>query len=319
MLRTSRFAACVFERRVTALAPCCRHIFWSKKTEPEKPKEQPRHTTTHHAKLPAKIPIPGIKHVVVVASGKGGVGKSTVATNLALAFTRLNQSVGLLDADIYGPSIHRMMNITGKPDLDDNNFMIPKSNYGVKVMTMGSIVEEDAPTIWRGPLVMGALNQLFRQVAWGELDILVIDFPPGTGDAQLTTAQSIDVSGAVIVSTPQDIALIDARRGTNMFRKVGINVFGIVENMSYYKCTNCGHVDHIFGHHGAKATAEEMGLDFLGEIPLNIIIRETSDAGKPITISNTNDASSQAFLQIAEKVLNKLQEKKEQGPKIIIE
>jgi ATP-binding protein involved in chromosome partitioning len=305
----------------TVYAPT-RTFFWSKKQkELEQPIVQPKkqHAPHSHPKPPQKSSIPGIKHIVVVASGKGGVGKSTVATNLALSFSRLNQSVGLLDADIYGPSIHKMMNVTGKPDIDPHGRLVPKSNYGIKVMSMGNIVPEDSPTIWRGPLVMGALNQLFRQVDWGELDILVIDFPPGTGDAQLTTAQSIDVTGAVIVSTPQDIALIDAKRGTNMFRKVGIPILGIIENMSFYKCTNCGHVDHIFGHHGAKDTAEEMNLDFLGEVPLNVIVRETSDSGKPIVISDTSHDTSKIFMSIAEKVLKKLQEQATGGPKIIIE
>ncbi|KAL0487467.1 Nubpl [Acrasis kona] len=324
-------------RRANLVSVCVkRDFFWGRKKEPEvqdppKSRDVPKEEThaekkpfpfqaQHGSKLPKQKPLPGIKHVVVVASGKGGVGKSTVATNLALAFSKMNKSVGILDADIYGPSIHRMMNVPGRPEVnDETNKMIPKSNYGVKVLSMGNLIEEDAPTIWRGPLVMGALDQLLRQVEWGELDILVMDFPPGTGDVQLSTAQNVSVSGAVVVSTPQDIALIDARRGTNMFRKVGIDVLGVVENMSYHICTNCGNTSHIFGHGGARETAKEMELDFLGEIPLNAMIRENSDKGTPPVMVDPNNVCVVPFLEIAQKILQKLDEVDNTGPKIIIE
>lgn len=253
------------------------------------------------------LQVPGIRHIVAVASGKGGVGKSTVSVNLALALARLGAKVGLLDADIYGPSQHRMMNVREKPELNEHSrFFIPRSNYGVKVMSMGMLVREDEPTIWRGPMVMGALEQLLRQVEWGELDVLVIDLPPGTGDAQLTICQRVPLSGAVVVSTPQDIALIDARRGANMFRKVNVPILGVVENMSYHRCQNCGHEEHIFGHAGARETAHEMDLDFLGEIPLHVNIRTTSDEGRPVTVSDPESEQAQVFVSIAQKVLDKL-------------
>ncbi|EFC43381.1 predicted protein [Naegleria gruberi] len=265
----------------------------------------------------------GVKDVIVVSSGKGGVGKSTVATNLALALSSFCQkSVGLMDADIYGPSIHRMMNLSGKPQVNEaTRKLIPKSNYGVKTMSMGFLVQEDAPTIWRGPMVMTAVDQLLHQVDWGELDILVVDLPPGTGDAQLSICQRVHLSGAVIVSTPQDIALIDVKRGVNMFRKLNVPILGVVENMSYFKCSNCGHKDHIFGHDGAKLTAENMGLNFIGEIPLHTQIRETSDSGRPVVISDPKSDRAASFLQIARNVVAELEKLDNQSttPKITIE
>ncbi|KAL9654809.1 hypothetical protein ABK040_008602 [Willaertia magna] len=276
-----------------------------------------------HQKQPA-MTIPGIKDIIVVSSGKGGVGKSTVATNLALALSGFCQkSVGLMDADIYGPSIHRMMNISGRPNInEETKSFIPKSNYGVKTMSMGLLIQEDAPAIWRGPMVMTAVEQLLRQVEWGELDILVIDLPPGTGDAQLTLCQRVTLSGAVIVSTPQDIALIDVRRGTNMFRKLNVPILGLVENMSYFKCSNCGHEEHIFGHEGAKKTAEEMGINFIGEIPLHTQIRETSDSGRPVVVSDPQSERAAAFIQVARNVvkeLDKLRDNNAASPKITVE
>ncbi|MBL8702309.1 MAG: iron-sulfur cluster carrier protein ApbC [Alphaproteobacteria bacterium] len=250
--------------------------------------------------------VPGVKHIVAVASGKGGVGKSTTATNLAMALAGKGLKIGILDADIYGPSQPRMMGISGRPQSPDGKTLMPMSNYGVKVMSMGFLVPEDTPMIWRGPMVMGALEQMMRDVAWGELDVLVVDMPPGTGDAQLTMAQRVPLAGAIIVSTPQDIALIDARKGLNMFRKVDVPVLGIVENMSYHVCSNCGHVEHIFGHGGAKAEAAKTGVDFLGELPLHIVIRETSDGGRPIVISEPEGAHAKAYRAIADKVWAKL-------------
>ena len=263
----------------------------------------------------------GVKDVIVVSSGKGGVGKSTVATNLALALSSFCQkSVGLLDGDIYGPSIHRMMNLSGKPSVnEETRKLIPKSNYGIKTMSMGFLVQEDAPTIWRGPMVMTAIDQLLHQVDWGELDVLVVDLPPGTGDAQLSICQKVQLSGAVIVSTPQDIALIDVKRGVNMFRRLNVPILGVVENMSYFKCSNCGHEEHIFGHDGAKKTAEDMGLNFIGEIPLHTQIRETSDSGRPVVISDPKSDRSAAFLRIARNVVSQLESQQSSSPKITIE
>jgi ATP-binding protein involved in chromosome partitioning len=254
----------------------------------------------------ARGALPGIGAIVAVASGKGGVGKSTTSVNLALALTALGQRVGLLDADIYGPSQPRMLGITGKPRSPDGKKLLPMENYGVRVMSMGFLVDEDAPMIWRGPMVQSALQQMLGDVAWGELDVLVVDLPPGTGDAQLTMAQRVPLAGAVIVSTPQDIALLDARKALNMFRKVDVPVFGIVENMSYFLCPSCGHRAEIFSHGGARATAERYGVDFLGEIPLDLTIREHTDAGRPPVVSTPDGPQAAAYLEIASKVIAKL-------------
>ncbi|MFC4350183.1 iron-sulfur cluster carrier protein ApbC [Fodinicurvata halophila] len=263
---------------------------------------------------------PGVKHIIAVASGKGGVGKSTVATNLVLSLSLLGLKCGIMDADIYGPSQPRMLGITGRPQSEDGKILKPMQNYGISCMSMGFLVAEDAPMIWRGPMVQSALQQMLRDVEWGELDVLVVDMPPGTGDAQLTMAQQVPLSGAVIVSTPQDIALLDARKGLNMFRKVDVPVLGIIENMSLFVCPNCGHESHVFGHGGAKTEAERLGCDFLGEIPLNIDIRETSDSGRPITISNPDSPHSKAFAEIAGKVRDKLfQGAQKAAPKIVME
>lgn len=256
---------------------------------------------------PQKINLPGVKHIVAVASGKGGVGKSTTSVNLAIAFKQNGLKVGLLDADIYGPSIPRMMNLKGKPQTTDEKKMLPMQRYGISVMSMGFLIAEDAPMIWRGPMVHSAITQMFRDVIWGDLDVLVVDLPPGTGDAQLTMAQSVDLAGAVIVSTPQDIALIDARKGLNMFRRVEVPVFGIVENMSYYLCPHCGERSDIFGHGGARDEAIKLDVPFLGEIPLDIVVRQTSDAGEPVTEAQPDSSFAKAYRGIAaliEKQLN---------------
>jgi ATP-binding protein involved in chromosome partitioning len=254
----------------------------------------------------ARTALPGIGAVVAVASGKGGVGKSTTSVNLALALTRLGQRVGLLDADIYGPSQPRMLGITGKPRSPDGKKLMPMENYGVRVMSMGFLVDEDAPMIWRGPMVQSAIQQMLSDVAWGELDVLVVDLPPGTGDAQLTMAQRVPLAGAVIVSTPQDIALLDARKALNMFRKVDVPVLGIIENMSYFLCPHCGGRSEIFSHGGARATAAKFGVDFLGEIPLDLAIREQTDAGRPPVVAEPDGAQAQAYVEIARLVLAKL-------------
>jgi ATP-binding protein involved in chromosome partitioning len=267
--------------------------------------------------------VPGVKAIIAVASGKGGVGKSTTATNLALALAAKGLKIGMLDADIYGPSQPRMMGISGRPHSPDGKTLTPMANFGVKCMSMGFLVPEDTPMIWRGPMVMGALEQMLRDVAWGELDAMIVDMPPGTGDAQLTMAQRVPLAGAVIVSTPQDIALLDARKGLNMFRKVDVPVLGIVENMSYHICSNCGHREEIFGHGGARKEAEKLGTPFLGEIPLHIAIRETSDAGTPIVVSQPDGEHAKAYRAIADKIWAKVEagfkSARAEGPRIVIQ
>jgi len=244
--------------------------------------------------------------VIAVASGKGGVGKSTTAVNLALALAVAGHKVGMLDADIYGPSVPTMLGIKGQPTSPDGKVLIPMENYGVKTMSIGFLVAEDTPMIWRGPMVMGALEQMMRDVLWGPLDVMVVDMPPGTGDAQLTMAQRVPLAGAVIVSTPQDLALLDARKGLNMFRKVDVPLLGIIENMSYFSCPHCGGRTDIFDHGGAHAEAEKMGVDFLGEIPLDIAIRESADGGRPIVVSDPDSPHAQAYRAIADKVWEKI-------------
>ena len=258
-------------------------------------------------KAPAKRDLaPDVKWIVAVASGKGGVGKSTTAANLALALAGQGLTVGLLDADIYGPSMPRMLGIKGKPQPLPDKRIAPMENYGIKAMSIGFLVDEETPMIWRGPMVMGALEQMLRDVEWGPLDILVVDMPPGTGDAQLTMSQRVPLAGAVIVSTPQDIALLDARKGLNMFRKVDVPVLGIIENMSTFLCPNCGHQTDIFGHGGARDEAERLGCDFLGEIPLDMAIRVTSDQGKPIVIDQPDSPYAEAYRAIAAAIVAKL-------------
>ncbi len=262
-----------------------------------------------------------IKHIVAVASGKGGVGKSTTAVNLALAFQQNGLKVGVLDADIYGPSMPRLLGIHDKPELAGDNLLVPVGNYGVKVMSMGFLVDEETPMIWRGPMVISAITQMLKDVAWGELDIMVVDMPRGTGDAQLTMAQQVPLSGAVIVSTPQDLALIDARKGLNMFKRVDVPVLGIIENMSFFVCPKCGHRSDIFSHGGARQEAERLGVPFLGELPLHMSIRETSDSGRPIVVAEPSSLHAQLYTKIAEELWNKLSGKSmlPQAPRIVIE
>lgn len=251
-------------------------------------------------------PMEGIRSVVAVASGKGGVGKSTVAANLAVSLALEGLRVGLMDADIYGPSVPLMLGVHRKPESEDGKTLIPLEAHGIKLMSMGFMVDERTAMIWRGPMVMSAVQQMLFQVQWGELDVLVLDLPPGTGDAQLTVAQRVQLAGAVIVSTPQDIALLDARRGLAMFEKVGVPVYGIVENMSMYVCPSCGHEAHIFGHGGAEAEAKASGTDFLGAVPLSLSIREQSDAGTPIVISAPDSPEATAFRAIASNIAARL-------------
>jgi ATP-binding protein involved in chromosome partitioning len=253
-------------------------------------------------------PIPGVKHIIAVASGKGGVGKSTVACNLAVGLAKLGLKVGVLDADLFGPSMPRLFGLAAKPDLaPDGKKLIPLEAYGVRVMSIGFLIEEGAPVIWRGPMVMSALTQLLREVDWGELDVLVVDMPPGTGDTQLTMAQNVPLSGAVIVSTPQDLALIDARRGIAMFKQVQVPLLGMVENMSYFLCPHCGGRTEVFGHGGARKEAEKLGVPFLGEAPLDIAIRANSDDGRPVVASLPDSSHAGAFLEIARRVAQTLE------------
>ncbi|MCW9032824.1 MAG: iron-sulfur cluster carrier protein ApbC [Rhodospirillales bacterium] len=277
-----------------------------------------------HGQPAAEQPLlPDVKSIVAVASGKGGVGKSTTSVNLALGFASQGLKVGLLDADIYGPSIPRMLGVAGTdPESADGKMLEPIKSCGIKCMSIGFLVEEDSPMIWRGPMVMSALEQLMRDVNWGELDILVVDMPPGTGDAQLTMAQRVPLTGAVIVSTPQDIALLDARKGLNMFRKTEVPVLGIIENMSYFSCPHCGERTEIFSHGGAKKTAAQLGADFLGEIPLDMAIREKADAGDPIVASVPDGDHAKAYKAIAAKVWEKVETLTESagpGLKIVVD
>jgi ATP-binding protein involved in chromosome partitioning len=246
--------------------------------------------------------VPGVKHIIAVASGKGGVGKSTTAVNLALGLQANGLKVGILDADIYGPSQPRLLGVKGRPQELEGRRLKPMEGHGIKVMSMGFLVDEDTPMIWRGPMVISALTQMLREVDWGTLDVLVVDMPPGTGDAQLTMAQQVPLAGAVIVSTPQDLALIDARKGINMFRRVNVPILGIIENMSYFLCPSCGTRSDIFGHGGARDEAERLGAPFLGEVPLHMEIRETSDSGNPVVAADPDGPYAAIFKEIAAKV-----------------
>jgi ATP-binding protein involved in chromosome partitioning len=268
---------------------------------------------------PQKPLAPGVKFFIAVASGKGGVGKSTTAVNLALGLESLGLKIGVLDADIYGPSVPRMLGISGKPTTADGKILEPMRAHGVKCMSIGFLVPEDTPMIWRGPMVMSALQQMLRDVNWGELDVMVVDMPPGTGDAQLTMAQQVPLAGAVIVSTPQDIALLDARRGLAMFKKVDVPVLGFIENMSYFKCPHCGERSDIFSHGGAHLEADKLGVEFLGEVPLDIAIRETSDAGTPIVIAQPQSEHAEVYRRIAARIWEMLGAKQRTAPKIVVE
>ena len=270
--------------------------------------------------------VPDVRHLIAVASGKGGVGKSTVAVNLALGLQANGLNVGILDADIYGPSQPRLLGLTGRPQILKGNTLQPMQAYGLKVMSMGFLIDEGTPVVWRGPMVVSALTQMLREVAWGHdtgpLDVLIIDMPPGTGDVQLTLAQQVPLAGAVIVSTPQDLALIDARKGLNMFRKVDVPVLGIIENMSYFMCPSCGERSDIFGHGGAKADAERLGVPFLGEVPLHMDIRAKSDAGQPIVASLPDSPHAQIFRDLANRTWSEVEDgagQRRAAPNIVIE
>jgi ATP-binding protein involved in chromosome partitioning len=268
---------------------------------------------------PGPAGIPGVQAIIAVASGKGGVGKSTTAVNLALALRDLGLKVGILDADIYGPSMPKLLAIRERPQTIGGNRLRPIERFGMPVMSIGFLIEEETPMIWRGPMVMSALTQMLREVEWGTLDVMVVDMPPGTGDAQLTMAQQVPLKGAVIVSTPQDLALIDARRGIAMFRRVNVPVLGIVENMSMFICPQCGAQSDIFGHGGARREAERLGVPFLGEVPLDIAIREKSDSGTPVVATVPDGVHAKFYREIAMRVRDGLRATSRAAPKIVVE
>jgi len=264
--------------------------------------------TPHGSPMARQAEIPGVGAIIAVASGKGGVGKSTTALNLALGLRDIGLKVGVLDADIYGPSMPKLTGIREKPEVNDARRMVPISRFGLSIMSIGFLVEEDTPMIWRGPMVMSALTQMLREVEWGRLDVMVVDMPPGTGDAQLTLAQQVPLKGAIIVSTPQDLALIDARRGLAMFTRVKVPVLGIIENMSYFQCPHCGTRSDIFGHGGARHEADKLGVPFLGEIPLHIDIRTTSDSGAPLVHSAPDSQHAGIYREIAREIAQRIKQ-----------
>lgn len=249
------------------------------------------------------LEVNGVKHIVAIASGKGGVGKSTVSSNLAVAMAMRGLKVGLLDADVYGPSQPRMLGVSGRPSSPDGQTILPLRNHGVTLMSLGLMMPDDEALIWRGPMLMGALQQMLSQVQWGQLDVLFVDLPPGTGDVQMTLSQKVSVTGAIIVSTPQDIALLDARKGIDMFNRMQVPLLGLIENMASFVCDGCQKVHHPFGHGGAKAEAEKQGMPFLGEIPLDLDIRIASDGGVPMVVSKPSSPQAKAFLDIADTVI----------------
>ena len=291
---------------------------------PSAPPRRPQPAAPPHAHgsaaRPEKAGVPGVGAIIAVASGKGGVGKSTTAVNLALGLQAIGMKVGILDADIYGPSIPRLLKITGRPQQIENRIIRPMENYGLKAMSMGFLVDEETAMIWRGPMVQSALLQMLREVAWGELDVLVVDMPPGTGEVQLTMAQQVPLAGAVIVSTPQDLALIDARKAITMFRKVEVPLLGIIENMSYFVAPDTGARYDIFGHGGAQAEAARIGVPFLGEVPLTIDIREKSDSGTPVVAADPEGLAGQIYRDIALRVRGALEGRVERpAPSIVFE
>ena len=247
--------------------------------------------------------IPGVERIIAIASGKGGVGKSTLSVNLAVALAAEGKRVGLLDADVFGPSQPRMLGVSGRPASPDGKTILPLRNHGVTMMSIGLMTNEDEAVIWRGPMLIGALQQMLNQVQWGALDVLIVDLPPGTGDVQMTLAQKAEITGAIIVSTPQDVALIDARKGIDMFNKLGTPILGMVENMSFQVCTNCGHTEHPFGHGGVAVEAKKLGVPLLAELPLHVDIRIASDGGAPIVVSKPQSPQAQAFRDLATRLI----------------
>jgi ATP-binding protein involved in chromosome partitioning len=309
---TSVMVALTAERKAGAAPP-------PQQQRPAAP-PQGRHAGPGAARAPGPTSVEGVGAIIAVASGKGGVGKSTTAVNLALGLRDLGLKIGVLDADIYGPSTPKLLGIKGRPQSRGGTTLIPMDGYGLKVMSIGFLIEEETPMIWRGPMVISALTQMLRDVDWGELDIMVVDMPPGTGDAQLTMAQQVPLKGAVIVSTPQDLALIDARRGISMFNRVNVPVLGIVENMSYFLCPECGTRSDIFGHGGARREAERLGVPFLGEVPLHMEIREKSDAGLPVVATAPDGPHAKIYRDIAARVRDQMVGRAgKAAPKIVIE
>ncbi len=280
------------------------------------------HVVSHAVQRGVKL-VPGIKNIIAIASGKGGVGKSTTAVNLALALAAEGATVGVLDADIYGPSQPMMLGITGKPQSRDGKTMEPMENHGIQAMSVGFLIDPETPMVWRGPMVTQALEQLLNETNWKSLDYLVIDLPPGTGDIQLTLAQKVPVTGAVIVTTPQDIALLDARKGLKMFEKVSVPIIGIVENMALHVCSNCGHAEHIFGSGGGARMAKDYGVELLGSLPLDIKIRETTDGGKPTVVSDPDSEAAKIYKEIARKCAARIaklaQDRSAIFPKIVVQ
>jgi ATP-binding protein involved in chromosome partitioning len=309
----------VVEQRVSELPGVTRALVAL--TAEQAPQRQPGPKVSSAQQL--RNGIPNIKHLVAVASGKGGVGKSTTAINLALGLKSLGLKVAVLDADVYGPSMPKLFGLSGKPEASDaeGKRMKPLERYGIEVASIGFLVDEDTPMIWRGPMVMSALTQLLREVSWSETDVMIVDMPPGTGDAQLTLAQQTPLSGAVIVSTPQDLALIDARKGLNMFRKVNVPVIGIVENMSYFVCDNCGERHEIFGHGGAREEAKKLGVPFLGEVPLDTEVRIRSDKGEPVVVSMPDSLHASIYRDIAAQVWSAIESGNlaKPAPRIMVE
>jgi ATP-binding protein involved in chromosome partitioning len=280
-------------------------------------REAPAAAPPPHQRQAAAHLLPDVNAIIAVASGKGGVGKSTTAVNLAAALARQGLRIGLLDADIYGPSLPRMLGLNRKPEVRGDR-MMPVEVWGLKAMSIGFLVDEETAMIWRGPMVMGALEQMMSQVEWGALDVMVVDMPPGTGDAQLTMSQRVSLAGAVIVSTPQDIALLDARRGVRMFERVNVPVLGLIENMSFFCCPNCGHRAELFGHGGARREAAKLGVDFLGEVPLLLDIRTTSDAGTPIVTAEPESEAARIYAEVAARVWAKVAKPRASGPRIVV-
>ena len=288
------------EEKLTALGCSSVSIVMTAHSKPTAP---PNLQPSRKAEPAGPEKVPGVDRIIAIASGKGGVGKSTVAANLACALAAEGRRVGMLDADVYGPSQPRMLGVSGRPQSPDGKIILPLRNFGVTMMSIGLMTNEDQAVVWRGPMLMGALQQMLTQVQWGALDVLIVDLPPGTGDVNMTLAQKSHVDGAIIVSTPQDVALMDARKGIDMFNQLGTPIIGMIENMSTHICSQCGHEEHVFGHGGVKSEAEKLGVPLLAEIPLHLDIRIAADGGAPIVVSKPNSSQAQAFRALAKTLI----------------